>query len=448
MVNYRYKEEGSDDEFMPEVLAAEHMRQRRMAPLLLYSVVGALLSLLLWSALATIDEITRGEGKVIPSNLIQKVNHLEGGIIRKVLVHEGDIVEKGQILLQIDNTVAEAKYHENKTLYYRNLAAVARLRAQISGKPLEMPKEVLEKAPSEAEDAERNYKTRMENLHDEVRIATHEVEQKRQELNEQIGRAKELETQSQLIDRKIHILEPLVAKQIEPEIMLLDLKKEASQIRADLASVKSRILQAQAAVEQAKQKMEQVPIKFKAEDWNEFREISNRLANTQQTFISEKDRASRTDVRSPMRGIIKQIHATTVGEVIQPGGPLLEIVPLEDTLLIEAKINPRDIAFLRPGLTASVKLTAYDYSVYGDIKAELVRISADSITEKENGKDTTFFLVYLRTKGTKLSKAGNKQLPIIPGMTASVDIITGKKSVLTYLLKPLIKAKSEALTER
>jgi adhesin transport system membrane fusion protein len=447
MVNFRYKEEGSDVDFMPDVLAAEKLKEKRLAPLLLYTTAVAIIALVIWAALSPIDELTRGEGKIIPSSLVQKVNHLEGGIIRKIFVHDGDVVKKGQVLLQIDNTIAQARYNEGKTLYYRQLAAVARLRAQINGHPLIIPEEVKKNAPLEAEDALRSYKSRMDALQNEMRIASESTAQKEQELNEQVTREKEARHQLELITHKLQILEPLVKKKLEPEINLIDLQKEASQVRSDLGSLKARIIQAQSALAETKHKQQQVPIKFQEEDWNALREASNKLANAQESFITERDRSTRTEVRSPIRGIIKQLHVTSIGEVIQPGGALMEIVPLEDTLLIEAKVNPRDIAFLRPGLTASVKISAYDYSIYGDLKAELIRISADSITEKDGNKDSTYYLVYLRTQGTKLSKS-KKNLPLTPGMTVTVDILTGKKSVLTYLLKPIIKARHEALTER
>lgn len=443
-MKYVFKEKGSDVDFMPDVLAADLMREKALPRILLWTTALLFLTLIIWTALAEVDELSRGEGKVIPSSQIQKIAHLEGGIIKEILVRERDIVAKGQVLVRIDNTVAEANLTEGKTLYYRYLATVARLRAQIEEKPFVLPDEVEKNAPGEGKDAMRLYKARMESLANERRIAEQDVEQKRQELNDQSSRAVELQKQLELIQKKIDIVEPLVEKGVEPKIALIDLNREISQTRADLSTVKANILKAQAGLDQNLDRLKQVGVKYKAEDWNELKDANNRLANAQGTFVTGTDRANRTEVRSPVRGIIKQLYKTTVGGVVQPGENIIEIVPLEDTLLIEAKVKPQDIAFLRPGLSASVKITAYDSSIYGDMKAELVGISADSITDD---KGNTFYKAYIRTKDNKLSKS-RQSVPIIPGMVATVDILTGKKTILDYLLKPLIKAKEHALTER
>lgn len=444
-MKFKLKDKGGVDvEFLPEVLAAEQRRESQIAPLLLISIVVTILILFFWASWAKIDEITRGEGRVIPSSKLQVVNHLEGGIIQDIYVNEGDIVERGQMLIRIDNTIAQARFSEGQTLYYRFLVNDARLRAQISGQEFVIPQDVLKNAPAEAEDAMRIYIARIEDLNNEQMIADQDTEQKLQELNELESRISEINTQLGLISEKIEITEPLVQQKLEPEVALTDLLIRQSELRSEVASLKSNIARAQAALLQAEQRARQVSIKFKAEDWNELKDVNNKLASAKGSFTSEGDRFSRTEVRSPVRGIIKQLLVSTVGGVVQPGEDLVEIVPLEDKLLIEAKINPKDIAFLRPGLEASVKITAYDYSVYGDLKGELLRVSADSITDEEGN---VFYKAFLKTDSNMLSKT-KKELPIMPGMVASVDILTGKKSVLDYLLKPILKAKERALTER
>jgi adhesin transport system membrane fusion protein len=444
MTQKRYQEFGDDTDFMPAVLAAEHLKEGHSGSIFLISISLTCLVLGIWAYFAEVDEITRGEGKVIPSSKIQVIEHLEGGIIKELPVHEGDIVERDQLLIRVDNTIARARYEEGKTLFYRSLAAVARLRAQIADKELEVPEEVQKHAPAEAEDSKRLYKSRIEDLNNAVGIARREVTQKQQELNELTSRSEELGTQLGLIKQKLEQIRPLVAQKLEPSTTLTDLKIRESEIRSEYSVIQSSIAKAQSAVSQAGDKLRQVPIKFKAEEWNELKEASNKLAEARGNFTSDVDRFTRTDVRSPVKGIIKQLLVTTVGGVIKPGEPLLEIVPLEDTLLIEARVQPRDVAFLHPGLQASVKITAYDYSIYGDLKAELLRVSADSITDD---KGNTFYKAYLRTKGTILSKA-KKPLPIIPGMVATVDILTGKKTIWDYLMKPILKARETALTER
>ena len=444
MSQFKFKDDGLDTDFMPDILAADLKKESQIAPLLLLTISLTFIILIIWAAFSEIDEITRGEGTIIPSTKLQVVDHLEGGIIQSIHVNEGDIVEKNQLLLNIDNTIAQARFNEGQTLYYRFIASVARLRAQISGQPFIIPQEVQEKAPLEAEDAVRLYNAHLEDLKSDQLIADQEIEQKQQELNELTSRTEELTMQRALISEKVEKIAPLVKQKLEPEITLTDLKIRESELRSEIASLKSNIARAKAAVLQAEQRARQVPIKFKAENWNELKDVNNRLAAAKGSFTSEGDRFSRTEVRSPVRGIVKQLLVTTVGGVVQPGEDLVEIVPLEDTLLIEAKINPKDIAFLRPGLKASVKITAYDYAVYGDLKGELIRVSADSITDDQG---EVFYKAYLKTEGTILSKT-KKVLPIMPGMISSVDILTGKKSVLNYLLKPILKAKQRALTER
>ncbi len=444
MSQFKFKDDGLDTDFMPDILAADLKKESQIAPLLLLTIGLTFVILIIWAAFSEIDEITRGEGTIIPSTKLQVVNHLEGGIIQSIHINEGDIVEKKQLLLNIDNTIAQARFSEGQTLYYRFIASVARLRAQISGQPFIVPQEVQEKAPLEAEDAVRLYNAHLEDLKSDQLIADQEIEQKQQELNELTSRTEELTMQRSLISEKVEKIAPLVKQKLEPEITLIDLKIRESELRSEIASLKSNIARAKAAVLQAEQRARQVPIKFKAENWNELKDVNNKLASAKGSFTSEGDRFSRTEVRSPVRGIVKQLLVTTVGGVVKPGEDLVEIVPLEDMLLIEAKINPKDIAFLRPGLQASVKITAYDYAVYGDLKGELIRVSADSITDDQGN---VFYKAYLKTEGTILSKT-KKVLPIMPGMISSVDILTGKKSVLNYLLKPILKAKQRALTER
>lgn len=445
MSQFQYKKDnGLDTDYMPDVLAAEIQQESKMAPIFLLTIVGTIFVLILWAGLAQIDEITRGEGKVIPSKKLQIINHLEGGIIQDVFVREGDVVQKGQVLMKIDNTIAQARYTEGRTLYYRFLANDARLRAQIAGTPFVVPPLVLEKAPLEGEDATRIYNARQEDLKNAQLIANSQVEQKQQELNELTSRVKEINTQLGLVSEKVKTLTPLVKQKLEPEIALTDIRIRESEMRAEVASLQSNIAKANAALLQAQEQARQIPIKFKAEDWNELKDINNKLTSAQSSFSSEGNRFERTDIISPVHGIIKQIMFSTVGSVVQPAQDIVEIIPLDDSLLIEARINPKDVAFLRPGLKASIKITAYDYSIYGDLHGEVVRISADSITDE---KGNVFYKVYVKTKGTLLSKS-KVPLNIMPGMIASVDILTGKKSVLHYLMKPIIKTKDVALTER
>lgn len=441
---FSYQEQIQDIDFMPDVLAAESIQEKQSGVIFLWGIFATFAVLIIWAMFAEVDELTRGVGKVVPSSQVQQIGSLEGGTLKKLYVKENDIVKKGQPLLAIDNTIQEAKKNEGKILFYRLTAQVARLRAQISGNPFVVPETVIKNAPMEEQDALRSYQTHQENVANEVRIAEQEVEQKQQEYNELISRQAEMEKQLDINTKKIAIIKPLVEKQIEPQISLLDLERDSSRLRGDTEGIKSQILKSKASLSQAQDKLKQVPIKFKADDWRELKDASNALANAQESYITESHRSDMLEIDSPVHGIVKLIKYNTIGGTIKPDDTIMEVVPLEDTLLVEARVQPQDVAFLRPGMPVSVKVSAYDYSIYGDLKGELERVSADTILDE---KGNAFYKVYVRTEGSRLSKA-KRDLPIMPGMVANIDIMTGKKTVMQYLLKPLVKAKYHALTER
>ena len=436
----------NDIEFMEPIAAANFRREEKFAPILLYATGLFIVIFILWAHYAEIDELTRAEGRVIPSSQIQRIDHLEGGIIEEIFVKEGDIVEKGQVLLKIDNTQASARLQEGENLYYRYLSEVKRLRDQINGTPFEVPEEVQKNAPKVAERAMERYRARMNQYNNQVHIAQREVDQKKQELLEQENRKEQLQDQIDLAQEEVAINAPLVKRGLTAKVDFLRLKREVVELKGDLGSTTVNIERAKSALKQAEDKLKQVPLDFAEQDHKELQESENRLGSAQESFKTEGDRLTRTEVRSPVKGIVKQLLVATIGGVVQPGEDLVEIVPLEDTLLIEAKVLPADIAFLKPGLPASVKLTAYDYAIFGGLEAELVQISADSI-EDERDPNISYFKIRLRTLGTRLSKSV-KEVAIIPGMTASADIITGKKSILDYILKPILRAKQNAFTER
>lgn len=445
MMNRRYKEQ-VDIEFMQPVIAASRRKEDRFAPFLLFTSLLAFISFITWAWLAEIDEVTRAEGRVIPSSQIKRVNHLEGGIIKEILVREGEIVNKGQVLIRMDNTVADAKLNENRELYFRYLTAVERLRAQTQGKAFEVPAIVKEKAPEIGAQETIRFDARKEKLNNELGIAHHEIEQKQQEILEFQTKRDQLEDQYRLAQEELKINAPLAAKGLTSKVDFLRLQREEAEIKGQLAGAKVSIVKAESALRETKEKLAQIPVLFRGEDLNELRDAENKLATVQGLYRTEGDRLQRTEVRSPVKGVIKQLLQSTLGSVVRPSEDVIEIVPLEDSLLIEAQVLPADVAFLKPGLPATIKLTAYDFSLYGGLKAELIEISADTIQDRDK-QNRSFFRVRLRTLGSLLSKS-HKYLAIMPGMTATVDIITGKKSVLDYLLKPILKTKQNAFTER
>lgn len=433
-----------DAEFMTEVSAATLESAHRVGHSLLFLTIAFFVAAGWWAYETSLDEVTRGEGKVVPSSKIQVIQNLEGGILAEVMVKEGQTVNKGQELLKIDDTRFSSSFRETQLKYWELLARSTRLEAESEGKALVIPEEVITKQPVLADNEKALYHSRQLELESAIRVLKQQEDQRRQELVERKSRQKQLERSYELSNKELKMSEPLVAAGVMSEVELLRLKRATNDLQGEMDANRLAIPRIWSTLNEVRQKMDEQNLRFQSEAASQLSEVKAELARTKETIFSLKDRVTRTQVRSPVKGTIKQLKINTVGGVIQPGMDLMEIVPVEDNLLVEAHIRPADIAFLRPGQDAMVKFTAYDFSIYGGIPAKLERISADTIT---NEKDESFYLIYLRTDKNYIeSSKGN--LNIIPGMTTTVDILTGKKTVLDYLLKPILKAKHEALRER
>lgn len=434
-----------DIEFMSDVSSATMESSPRTGHMLL------LLSLLFficagwWAHVTEIDEVTRGDGKVIPSSKIQVVQNLEGGIVREIQVSEGQLVDKGDILMKIDDTRFSSSFRESQLKYWELLARVSRLEAESSGEPLVLPEKLLFEQPGLAANEQSLYQSRTRELEQAVNVLEQQAAQRRQELVERQAKQEQLEEAYSLSQQELNMSAPLVEQGVMSEVELLRLKRDASNLRGEMDANRLAMPRIRSALQEARDKIAEEKSRFRAEAARELSEVQAEFARTEESIMALEDRVTRTSVRSPVRGKINQLMINTEGGVIQPGEDLAEIVPVDDTLLIEAKIRPADIAFLRPGQNAMIKFTAYDFSIYGGLPAKLERISADTITNEE---DESFYLIYLRTNDNVITSPAKGDLEIIPGMTTQVDIMTGKKSVLDYLLKPILKAKNEALRER
>ena len=442
--------EGPDQEDVDYMnpLMASHMRKpKKWAPILLYSIVAFFVCAFIWANLAKLDEVTRGDGRVIPSGQVKIIDHLEGGIVKDILVKEGEIVEKGQTLLRIDSTIAKARYEEGLILYYQILARIARIKAQLSGKPYVVPEEVVKKAPEIAAKEKDTYDAAVSRLNNEEEIAAQGVEQRKQEKLEAQSRIEQLENQLVLAQEELTMIEPLVKSGVAPKVDWIRIKRDINKTKGELAAARANLPRSQAALLQSQQEFEQVRVNFRNEYYRELQEAERRWAEIKDATTTGLDRLTRTEVRSPVRGTIKEIEVNTIGGVLQPGQDLVHIVPLEDTLMIEAQVRPSDVAFLRPGMKAIIKITAYDFAIYGGLDAILVAISADTIIEENQRGEEEFFRIRLRTDKNYMGSEANP-LPISPGMTAQVDILTGKKTVWQYIMKPILRATQNALTER
>jgi adhesin transport system membrane fusion protein len=436
--------EPEDIEFMSEVSAATMETSPRTGHSLLILTALFFVCAIWWANQTELDEVTRGEGKVIPSSKIQVIQNLEGGILSEVLVSEGELVEKGDVLLKIDDTRFSSTFDETKLKYWELLARASRLEAESQGKELELPEELVKERPSLAAAERSLYLTRQRELQSSINVLEQQARQRQQEMAETQAKLNKLRTSYELSNEELKMSEPLVGVGVISEVEILRLKRTVNDLRGEMETTRLALPRISSGLSEVRQKIEDAKVRFQSEAASQLSEVQAELGRTQTTIVSAEDRVSRTQVRAPVRGKINRLMINTVGGVIQPGEDIVEIVPVDDSLLIEAHIRPSDIAFLRPEQSAMSKFTAYDFSIYGGLPATLERISADTITNEE---DESFYLIYLRTEKNYIDSSKGP-LEIIPGMTVTVDILTGKKSVLDYLLKPILKAKNEALRER
>lgn len=454
----------SNDEldFVDDKTAALLLNTPNSARLMLWVTVLFFVAAIGWASWAQIDQVTVGQGKVIPSSQIQVVQNLEGGLVKEILVKEGQLVKKGQQLLLIDDTRFRSDYREREQQVANLTASVLQLSASINsvavnrdfniqdweksvvldyGK-LTFPPVLEETQPQLTQRQKAEYREDLDNLRNQLSVIDQQVEQKQQDLVEIEARVRNLRQSYQYAKKELDITQPLADEGVVPRIELLKLQRQVNDTRREMTSSELKIPVIKSAIKESMLNRIDVALKFRSEQQEKLNNAQDQLSALVESAVGLEDRVNRTVVVSPVTGKIKTLNVNTVGGVIQPGMDIVEIVPTEDTLLVEAKIAPKDIAFLRPNLNAIVKFTAYDFTKYGGLVGELEHISADT-TQDEEGN--SFYIVRVRTEKTSFGQ--DADLPIIPGMTASVDIITGKRTVLEYLLKPILSAKTNALKE-
>ncbi|CAG8871554.1 Type I secretion system membrane fusion protein PrsE [Pseudomonas fluorescens] len=430
---------------LPEVNKALIEDVPRVVRLTIWGVIAFFLFLIVWACVAPIDEVTRGEGKAVPSSRVQKVQNLEGGIVAEIFAKEGEVVEVGEPLLRLDETRFASNVGETEADRTAMALRVERLSAEVEDLPLKIDEELRKAAPSQAANEESLYQSRRQQLRDEIGGLEQQLVQRQQELREYSSKRAQYANSLQLLRQEISMSEPLVARGAISQVEILRLRRSEVETRGEMDATALAIPRAEAAIKEIQSKIEETRGKFRSDALTQLNEARTDLNKATATGKALDDRVNRTLVTSPVRGVINKLLVNTIGGVIQPGSDIVEIVPMDDTLVIEAKILPKDIAFLHPGQEATVKFTAYDYTIYGGLKAKLEQISADTITDED--KKTTYYLIRLRTDSSHLG-TDEKPLQIIPGMVATVDILTGKKTIMSYLLKPIMKARSEALRER
>jgi adhesin transport system membrane fusion protein len=396
---------------------------------------------LIWAAVAKVDEQTKGEGKVIPSRQLQVVQSLDGGIVSEILVREGDTVQAGATLLRIDPTRFISGYRENRATYLSLLAKAAQLEALAEGKSFVPPPEVLKEDPELAAQEQSLYRNRKAELDGQIDIARVQLQQRSQELAEVRARYESASQGLELTSRELKMTKPLVQSGAVSDVDLIRLERDVTRYSGEKNQMAAQIGRLQGAISEAQSKLQSVELEFKNRARTELAEVQSKINSLSESSVALSDKVKQADLRAPVTGTVQRLFFNTVGGVVPAGKAVVEIVPQEDKLILEAKISPRDIAFLRPGQAAKVKFTAYDFSIYGSLDGTLEHISADTVIDE---RGNAYYLVRVRTEQSSLGD----NLPIIPGMLAEVDILTGKKSILSYLLKPVLRAKARALTER
>lgn len=449
-------------DFVDDKTAALLLNTPTNAKILLWVIVVFFCIAIGWASWAEIDKVTVGQGKVIPSSQLQVVQNLEGGLVKEMLVKEGDQVEKGQQLLLIDDTRFRSDFRERKKQLINLTASAQQLAASMDSiliqdinnrkrwkesviiytDKLKFDEEFAKENPIVTRRQLAEYKADMNNLKNRIFVFDQQVSQKQQDLVEIKARVRNLKASYNLARKELDITKPLADEGVVPRIELLKLQRQVNYTKRELTSTELKIPVLTSAIQETVLNRIDAALKFRSEQQEKLNTTQDKLSALTESQVVLKDRVNRTVVLSPVTGTIKKIYINTVGGVIQPGMDLIEIVPTEDTLLIEAKIAPQDIAFLRPGLSAIVKFSAYDFTRYGGLKGTLEHISADTIQDEEGN---SFYLVRVRTSQEDLEE--KTQFNIIPGMTTTVDIITGKRSILDYLVKPIVQAKGSALRE-
>ena len=444
MPNSKAKYSQEDLIYMNSLSVAVLERVHSRSKILLFVIVAVVIWLITWASFAEIDEITKGIGKVIPSKQIQVIQNLEGGIVSEILIQKGQLVEKGQILVKIDDTKFSSSFEENKLRYLELQAKSIRLKAEASSKKLLIPKKLYVEMPKLMEEERTLYSINKNQLRRRLNILKEQVKQRQNELTEAKVKLKQLRKSYSLIAKEVDITKPLVKKGLVSQVEFLQLSRQANSMIGDLDAVRLSIPRIKSTIQEAKGKIEEAKLEFRFKAKEKLNEVEAEMSRIHESGDALEDQVKRTSVRSPVKGIVQQLLINTVNGVVQPGMDIVEIVPLDDKLLIEAKIKPSDVAYIYPGLEAMVKFTAYDFAIYGGLKGKVTLVSADTIVDE---KGNSYYLVSIKTDVSYLEKY-NKKHEILVGMVANVDIITGKKTVMDYLLKPILKAKQGALRER
>ena len=433
-----------ESDFMSELEAATRSRPARSAVLMLFAVISFIAFSAIWAAVTEIEEITRGQGQVVPSQEIQVVQSLEGGILQELRVKKGDLVKKGDILLRISDVLFSSEQRGTEAQFLGLEAKKARLSAEADGSDFAMPEDIAKKSPEIAKNEKALYDSRRKELLSAYAIYDDKIAKAQADLQEVRAEINGYVQSKNLLHKELAITRDMVAKRAVPKMEQIRLERELADISGQINARVQEEKGLKSLLSSAKNERQAQDNKFRSQALEELNDVETQIASLKESLKSIGDRVDRTEIRAPVDGIVNQIMLGTIGGVVEPAMRLMEIVPVDDELKIIAKVKPNEIAFLKTGQPAKVKVTAYDPQKYGALDGRLSRVAANSATDKDGN---VLFEVEVRTDKNHLGTEDHP-LPIMPGMVADIEVITGKRTIMAYLLKPLRRGFDRALRER
>ena len=434
----------NDLEYMNSLSAAVIYNRPKKLHWVLIAFLITITLFIIWASIAKIDEIARGSGKVVPNGQNQIIQNLEGGIVSEILVKEGESVEKDQILIKISNEKSNSTVASNelKALYLQ--AQIKRLESELKREVFTFENSDNEQLNDFLNNENELYLTNKKQLESKVSILKEQIKQKENESKDARQTIEHLRFSVNAISKEVEMTKPMVDRGIRSQVDFLKLQREQSDAKQKLQSVMLSIPKIESEILEINKKIDETYQMNDSQTREKLNETVSALKDLEANATASTDQVLRTIVKSPSNGIVQKLHINTIGGAIKPAQDLIEIVPTDYKLIVEVKILPKDIAFIYNGQKAIVKFSAYDFSIYGGLTGKVINISPDTITEKD---DKTYYLVRIETEKNYIGEK-DKSMKIIPGMVADVDIITGKKSILDYILKPILKTKQYTFTER
>lgn len=413
--------------------------------LLLVVIASCLVALGLWAHLTELDDVTRVDGRIVPSADVQVIEATEPGVLQSLKVREGQVVDKGMLLMEFETTQIDSQFNQEQQRAFGLMARTQRLQAEIDSTDLRFSPDLIKGAPEVVRSEAALYQGRQSELLAEIAILERQRQQRQQEYEEGLVDRITADETLRLLAEERAMMEPLVEKRMEPATTLLTLRRGEAEWEGRKTRAVAATNRLKTGLDEIDDRIRATRSRFRSAALTDLAVATTELAALQPVLPALRDRVDRAQVRSPVRGIVNRVHRSTIGGMARSGEELIEIVPLNDTLLVEAYVQPEDIAFLHAGQSVKVKITAYDFARYGALDGQIMRIGADTITRSERN-DEEVFVVEIETSNAMLDADG-AAVEIIPGMIAEVDILSGRKTVLEYLMQPVVKIKDRALRE-